>query len=297
MPGRLRILARRPRSACERQPTLLVSRRIGLLVLGRQLGQLVALCGHAHRPGPLRKIYLIAIPAQLPGDADPHEAAVVSGPDGDPGIAQRPRDPGNRARMVAGIEQLDRTRRLHLAVRRNRVDAVVGIEAVRARQGLLDRLIARLCLDGLGRLAAAPVAAVAREQAAAQRPALGAIAAAAGHLERGALADPALMGRPRSTQLAYLAARFAGQIGLGMLTAQKGATAYVTGDRVVRCADVLTGHGSAAEGTSAPAGLHAAPVQRPVRGVGRRAGYARTASPSACASSTTFWARWPGTSS
>src|SRR5258707_6832086 len=101
MPGRPRILACRPCSACEREPTLLVGRRIGLLVRGRQLGQLVALCGHAYRPGPLGEIDLVAVPAQLPGDDDPDQAAVVSGPDGDARGAQRPRDPGNPSGMVA----------------------------------------------------------------------------------------------------------------------------------------------------------------------------------------------------
>src|SRR3954471_18601780 len=115
--------------------------------------------------------------------------------------------------MVAGVEQLDRARRLHLAVGGDRVDVVLGVVRERGRGGLGGGLLPRL---GLGSLTGAAVTAVAGEQATAQRPALGAVATATGHLERSALANPALMGGPRRAQLTHLTAGSAGQIRLGV---------------------------------------------------------------------------------
>ena len=175
--------------------------------------QLVALSGDAHagrprRPGrsrsgtstaPRRRRSATTLPSSL-------GRTVTSG------RAERARHARDGARCIARVEELDRARRLQSrrsSARRGRAWLGGSVRRGRGRGAARssDLLGSGAVLgDGLASRGGRD-----RRRRASRRPRsgrpLGAVAAAAGRVARGALADPALVGGPRGAQLAHQPAR------------------------------------------------------------------------------------------
>src|SRR3954451_3451263 len=81
---------------------------IGGLVVGIELGQLRALLGHAYPGRLVSEVDLVAVPAQLPGHDDRHDAALGRrGTHSDHRRAEGARDAADGARVLGAVEELD----------------------------------------------------------------------------------------------------------------------------------------------------------------------------------------------
>src|SRR5829696_795154 len=228
---------------------------VGDRLVVRELGQLVALRIAPDAARLVGEVDLVAVPGQLPHDRDRDDAgALRQWAHADLGSPQRARDTADRARVVGGVEDLQRPLHLQVGVGRH------GAHVARAARGLRDRLRGLLAIAVALALAAArrrgrrgdlvgrdlfvdvagPLAA--RAQAVQER-APAALAARMAQRESGAagLADPALVLGARGAQLADLAPLAGREEVLGVLAAQESAPADVAGDVLlvgldVRCA-------------------------------------------------------------
>src|SRR3954447_3201508 len=102
------------------QPAALVGRRIGLLLVLADLGELGALAVLAHAARLVGQVDLEAIPAQLPHHRDDDDArAVGQRAYRDRRRAERAGHATDRARVVGRVEQLERPLHLQVGVRRH----------------------------------------------------------------------------------------------------------------------------------------------------------------------------------
>src|SRR4051794_20516384 len=224
------------------QAAALVRGGVGDLLVGLELGQLVALGDPADAARLVGEVDLVAVPAQLPHHRDAHHAgAIREGAGADGRRAQRAGDAADRARVLRGVEDLERALDLELGVRRDGADVArparqVGRRlALRGRRGLEGGGLLR---GGrlLGDLAGALTP---RAQLLDERPPPPLLARCAQRqLVAARLADPALVLGADRAQLADLAALATGEVGLGALTAQERAPAHVAGDVDLVRADV-----------------------------------------------------------
>src|SRR3954469_141614 len=237
------------------QPAALVGRRIGLLLVLADLGELGALAVLADAARLVGQVDLEAIPAQLPHHRDDDDArAVGQRAYRDRRRAERAGHATDRARVVGRVEQLERPLHLQVGVRRHRAYVARlarrlgglgrrgrrigggGGPPPRARRAALDpahraprlgalRRLERLVLGQLARPLPAGAQALDPRRARAlvtRRAQL--------QLVGPVLADPSLMLRTRRAQLAYLPPGAPGEERLRPLPAQQRPAADVARD-------------------------------------------------------------------
>src|SRR3954454_13100926 len=141
----------------EVQLALLVGGGVRDLVGRLELGELRPLGHEAHAGGLVAEIDLEAVPRQLPADDDRHDAALGRRrADGDDRRAERARHAGDRPRVRAPVEQVERAGHLELGVRRDRVDAALLARGRRRTLGLGRAVVVAVVVAGLvGAVAAA----------------------------------------------------------------------------------------------------------------------------------------------
>src|SRR4051812_11259862 len=119
-PGNLRVLRG------EVQLALLVRGRVGHLIGGLELRELGSLGDEPDARRLVAEGDLEAVPGQLPADDDRHDAALGGrGAHGDDRRAERAGDAGDRTRVRARVEEVERARHLQVEVRRDGVHAAV----------------------------------------------------------------------------------------------------------------------------------------------------------------------------
>src|SRR4051794_12715409 len=233
------------------QCTAFVGRRVDDLLLGDQLGQLVALGVTPDAAGLIGEVDLKAVPGELPHHGDRHHrGAVRPRSHAHAGRAQRAGDAADGARVVRGVEDVQRALHLELGVGGHGADVALRAARRLHRQGLRGRRGLVLGLVVVGGLARA--LAPAGPQAVDQRAAL---VTRVAHLEvvGAGLADPALVLRARRAQVADAAALAAREVVLGVLAAQQGAPADVAGDvQLVRAYVPRARHDRRGEVSNAP---------------------------------------------
>ena len=101
--------------------------------------ELGPLLGDAHPVGLVGEVDLVAVPRQLPGHDDRHDAGALGTRvvHGDRRRPERASDPRDRARMLGHVEELERAHALHLVAGGHRVD--VALAARRAARAAARR--------------------------------------------------------------------------------------------------------------------------------------------------------------
>src|SRR3954447_24353347 len=228
------------------QRAALVGRRVGLVLVLADLGELGALAVLPDAARLVGQVDLEAIPAQLPHHRDDDDArAVGQRAHRDRRRAERPGHAADRARVVGRVEQLERPLHLQVGVRRHRayvarlarrlgglgrrgrrIGGRAALDPAHRAPRLGDlRRLERLVLGQLARPLPAGAQALDPRRARAlvtRRAQL--------QLVGPVLADPSLMLRTRRAQLAYLPPGAPGEERLRPLPAQQRPAADVARD-------------------------------------------------------------------